>query len=90
MRKEKLDVALIMQANFWSVICESVDHGDDSSVNWLVVGYWMAKPFCRVVGMADEHQGVIGAVNNAIELTKLDSEHYLYEYTNHLTTYLKE
>ena len=70
----------IIDAQCWSVICESYSHGDDSSIGWVVVGYFMSAPFERVIGRSDESGGSKAAVLDALKTIKYDSYAYQHEY----------
>ena len=76
-----MNIAEILENCCWSVICESYSNGDDSSIEWLVVGYYMSKPHQRVLGHAGECGGVESAIKMAIETTKENQYNYLYEYS---------
>jgi len=73
----EFDLARIIEAQCWSVICESYSHGDDSSIGWVVVGYFMSAPFERVIGRANEGGGPSGAVKDA--LVTIDDDAYAYQ-----------
>lgn len=40
----------ILEKECWSLICENHSNGDDCSIGWVVVGYFMDKPYERVIG----------------------------------------
>ena len=70
----------ILESYCWSVICDSHDNGEDSDIIWLVVGYFQAAPYERVIGQADESEGVKGAIKDALNTVKDDSYAYQHEY----------
>lgn len=73
-----MDIANILEGNCWSAICESYSHGDDSSIGWVIVGYFMAAPFERVIGRSDEVGGLTGAIKDALET--IDGDSYAYQH----------
>jgi len=77
-----MNIAEILQDHCWSIICSNVENGDDADINWLVIGYFMAAPYQRVIGQASELEGVSGAIKDALNTVKNDTYAYQYEYKN--------
>ena len=78
--KNNVDYLDVLEGNCWSLICESYSNGDDASMEWLVIGYYMAHPFERVLGHASEEQGPKAAINIALETTKDSQYDYIFPY----------
>lgn len=70
----------VLEGNCWSLICESYSNGEDASTGWVVVAYFMAEPFERVVGYSDESQGPTAAIEMAVKITEHDSYNFLHAY----------
>ena len=75
-----MNIDEILEGYCWSIICDSYGNGVDSEIIWLVVGYFEAAPYQRVIGQANESEGVKGAIKDALDTVKNDSYAYQYAY----------
>lgn len=79
-KTEKLKLYDALANNCWSLICRDLSNGEDSSVGWCVVGYFMAKPYERVIGECFDEDKPERAIKDALDTVKNDSYAYLYSY----------
>lgn len=74
------DYMTILAAHAWALIPVSISHGDDASMMWVVVGFFMGDKPERVIGECwDEDQPHL-AIEDALETIKDGSYAYKYEY----------
>jgi hypothetical protein len=74
------DYLRILAAQGWALIPVSVSHGDDASMMWVVVGYFMGNMPERVIGECWDEDNPHLAIDDALNTIKGNSYAYKYEY----------
>ncbi len=74
------DYMKILAAHSWALIPVDINHGDDASMMWVVVGYFMGNKPARVIGECWDEDKPHLAIDDALETIKDGAYAYKYEF----------
>ncbi|HIF9337727.1 hypothetical protein [Photobacterium damselae] len=75
-----VDYMNILAAHGWALIPLNCWHGDDASIMWVVVGYFMGEKPERVIGECWDEDRPHLAIDDALKTIESGAYSYKYEY----------
>ena len=74
------DYTKLLAAHSWALIPVNISHGDDASMMWVVVGFFMGNKPQRVIGECWDEDNPHLAIEDALKTIENDAYAYKYEY----------